>query len=338
MTLRQTIQAAPGKTSDLIAKLSETSNQAVKTREGLFAQLSDELTLYVEIEEQTFLPLLQKHDETKMLVPDTLKGNKDLRASLEKLTAMPKDTDAFLAELDVLNKSFQRHIRNERKELLPAILKALSTEEATDLAATIDGSVAEAEKVRRDEKREEVAKAKSDEEKAEAAGKAKREAAKAERDAAKTAEAAKEKREIAKAERAVEKAEQTAASMRAAQKTGERTLPVANDTQEGLALLKQASRTISGDLQAVGNSSTVSASAATNIYAVWMHYVSSAARINTTASQQMMQCKNMRDVAELQTEFASSAFHNMMERNAKFLKIAQEASVKALAPFGARIG
>lgn len=341
MTLRQTIQAAPGKTSELIAKLSETSNQAVKTREGLFAQLSAELTLYVEIEEQTFLPFLRKHDDTKALVPETLKGNKDLRASLEKLTAMPKDTDAFLAELDVLNKSFQQHIRNERKELLPAILKALSTEEAKDLAATIDDAVAEAEKLRRDEKREQVAKAKRDEEKAEADAKAKREAVKAEREAAKAEEAAKEKREIAKAAREADKAEQTAASARAAaqaQKTAERTLPVANDTQEGLTLYKQASRAISEDLQAVGVSSTVSAGAATNFYAVWMNYVSSAARINTTASKQMMRCKSMRDVAELQTEFATSALHNMMERNAKFLKIAQETSEKALAPFGARLG
>ena len=35
MTLRQTIQAAPVKTTDLMTKLSATSNQAVKTRENL---------------------------------------------------------------------------------------------------------------------------------------------------------------------------------------------------------------------------------------------------------------------------------------------------------------
>ena len=52
MTLRQTIQAAPGKTTELITKLSATSNQAVKTRENLFAELSDELARYIEIEER----------------------------------------------------------------------------------------------------------------------------------------------------------------------------------------------------------------------------------------------------------------------------------------------
>src|SRR3954471_19768045 len=157
MTLRQTIQAASGKTNELIKKLSATSNQALKTRENLFAQLSDELSQYVEIEEQHFLPLLRKHPETKGLAANAFKGNKELRASLEKLSAMPKDNDEFLAELDVLNKGFQQHVRNERKELLPAVLNAFSDEEAGALADTIEGAVADAEKSKRDEKREEAA-------------------------------------------------------------------------------------------------------------------------------------------------------------------------------------
>ena len=66
MTLRQTIQAAPGKTTELITKLSATSNQAVKTRENLFAELSEELARYIEIEERQLLPLLRKHPETKI--------------------------------------------------------------------------------------------------------------------------------------------------------------------------------------------------------------------------------------------------------------------------------
>ena len=144
MTLRQTIQAAPAKTTELISKLSATSNQAVKTRESLFAELSEELTRYVEIEEKHFLPLLRKHPDTKDLATEALKGNKDLRAALAKLAALPKDNDAFLAELGELNKGFQQHVRSETKELLPAVLKALSDEEAGTLAATMEGAVAEA--------------------------------------------------------------------------------------------------------------------------------------------------------------------------------------------------
>ena len=65
MTLRQTIQAAPAKTTELITKLAATSNHALKTRESLFADLTEELTCYVEIEEQHFLPLLRKQSFAK---------------------------------------------------------------------------------------------------------------------------------------------------------------------------------------------------------------------------------------------------------------------------------
>lgn len=374
MTLRQTVQAAQGKTSELIAKLSETSNQALKTREGLFAQLGDELTRYVEIEEQHFLPLLRKHDDTKNLVPDALQGSKQLRALLQKLTGMPKDTDAFLDELEVLNKSFQQHIRNERKELLPAVLEAFSSEEASDLAADIDSAVADADKTKREAKREEVAKTKRDEEKAESDAMAKREAAKAERDAERDKEAAKETGEAAKAKREFDKAEQTASTKRAAakeQKSAERiarqatekaaettardatsdkdavrqsiadiaeqTQQIAADGQEAIALHYQPSRSIRDDLQSIGASSTGSASATTGIYSVWMDYVSSAARINATASQHLMRCKSIREVADLQREFATSALRSVMERNAKVFKIALRTSAKAMGPLGARL-
>ena len=154
MTLRQTMQAAPVKTTDLITKLSATSNQAVKTRENLFAELSDELARYIGIEERQLLPLLQKHPDIKGLAADALSRNKNLRASLARLADLPKDNDAFLAELGELDKAFQHHVRIERKELLPAALKALSDEEASALAADIEGAVADAEKAKRDAKRE----------------------------------------------------------------------------------------------------------------------------------------------------------------------------------------
>jgi hypothetical protein len=215
MTLRQTIQAAPGKTTELITKLSATSNRALKTRESLFAQLSDELTRYVEIEEQHFLPLLRKHSETKGLAADALNGNKDLRASLAKLSAMPKDNDEFLAELGELKRSFQQHVRNEREELLPAVLKALGNEEAGELAATIDGAVADAEKAKRDEKREEAAQAKRQAEEAEQAAAAEREEARdrqaaerATREAAEKAERDEKREEAAQAKRQAEEAEE----------------------------------------------------------------------------------------------------------------------------------
>lgn len=341
MTLRQTIQAAPGKTSDLISKLSDTSNQAVKTREGLFAQLREELIRYVEVEEQHFLPLLRKHDGTKTLAADALKGNKDLRASLDKLDAMPKDSDGFLAELDVLNKSFQQHLRNERKELLPAVLKAFSDEEASELAEKIDGAIADAEEAKREEKREQAAVQKRQE-----VAKAKRDAKKAEKAAADAAAArardAAERARREAAEKAVKATARSAASAKDDARqidaaVNEQTREVAADAQGALAVYGRASEKIREDLKAVRASSTVSAGAASEMYSAWVGIFRNAARLNASASQQLLRCTSFQQVAELQRELATSAVRNVMEGNAQVLQIAQNASQNAMVPLHTRL-
>ena len=126
--------------------------------------------------------------------------------------------------------------------------------------------------------------------------------------------AAKDKREAAKAKRDSKKAEQAAAVKRATteekQTTSNQKLDAA--AQEVIALNNETSQTVREDLQAVAASSTVSLGAAKNIYAVWMDYVSNAARINTAASQQFMQCKSIPEAAGLQREFATSSLLNIV--------------------------
>lgn len=334
MTLRQTIQAAPGKTAELITKLSTTSNQALKTRENLFGQLAEELGRYVEIEEQHFLPLLRKHSETKGLAADALKGNKAMRASLEKLSGMPKDDDDFLAELDVLNMSFQQHVSNERKELLPAVLKALSDEEAGALADDIEGAIADAEKAKRDEKREEADQAKREEEETEQAEAAERKAARAQKTAERNTREA--------AEKTVDTMARGAASVQdgarqVTENIRDRTLQVASDTQEAMGVYSQSSQKILDDLQAVGASSTVSAEAVTEICSVWMKWFDNVARFNAGATQRMLQCTNLQQFAELQNEVATGAVRSWIEGNAKVLEIAQRSSKQALGPLNGRL-
>lgn len=335
MTLRQTILAAPGKTAELITKLSATSNQAVKTRENLFAQLSEELARYVEIEEQHFLPMLRKHSETKDLAADALKGNKELQASLKKLAEMPKETDEFLAELGGLNKSLQQYVRNERNELLPAVLKAFSDEEASALADNIEGAVADAEKAKRDEKREEVAQAKRQAEEAEQAKAAERAAARAQKAAERTAREASEKA----ADTLVHSAATVQSGARqVTESLTERTQDIASAAQDAMVVYTETSEKIHEDVQAIQASSSVTAGAVSEIYSIWGEWFSTAARVNADAAQKLMQARSLQQVAELQQEVATSALHAWMERNAKVLEITQRTSKEALRPLASRLG
>src|SRR5215208_1209210 len=166
-TIRQLIQTSPAKANELFAKLTETSGNAVKTREKLFADLKSELELQIKLEEQHLFPVLKKRKETKNLVSDALNDNKQTRKLLTELERTPKESEEFASKVAELRKAFQQHVRDERKEFLPAVLKALDDEEAGAIVEKIEGAKAEVEEAKRAEAEEARAAAREERQKAE---------------------------------------------------------------------------------------------------------------------------------------------------------------------------
>jgi hypothetical protein len=175
-TIRQLIQTSPAKANELFAKLTETSGNAVKTREKLFADLKAELELQIKLEEQHLFPVLKKRKETKDLVSGALNDNKQTRKLLTELERTPKESEEFASKVAELRKAFQQHVRDERKELLPAVLKALDDEEAEAIVEKIEGAKrAEAEAAKRAEAEERRAAAQEKQKKAETVARQERE-------------------------------------------------------------------------------------------------------------------------------------------------------------------
>jgi len=166
-TIRQFIYSSPANAMELFAKLLETSETAVKTRERLFADLKEELELVIQREEQHLFPVLKKHKETKELVRDALVDNRQTRKLLTELEHTPKDDESFMAKVAELRRSFQQHVRDEKKELLPAVMKALSDEEAEMVLAGIEDEKAEIEAAKRAEAEQRRAEARQEREQVE---------------------------------------------------------------------------------------------------------------------------------------------------------------------------
>jgi hypothetical protein len=167
-TIRQLIQTSPARANELFAKLVDTSENAVKTREKLFGELKDELERLASLEEQHLFPVLRKHKDLKDLVREALNDNKTTRKLLTELDHTPKDSEEFAARVTELRRVFQQHVRDEKKELLPAILKALSDEEAEAVVESIEAEKAAIEEARRSEAEERRAEARRERERAEA--------------------------------------------------------------------------------------------------------------------------------------------------------------------------
>src|SRR5690349_13780511 len=167
MTLRTLMQAGPAKANELFARLAETSDGAVKTREKLFAELKAELELHTSLEEQHLFPVLRRNAETKAVVADAIRDNRELQAKLAEVEALPKNDPAFLEQLKDLQRMFRQHARDDKKELLPAVQQALSEEQVQNITEKMEASLAEAEQAKQDEAEEQRARARKEREEAE---------------------------------------------------------------------------------------------------------------------------------------------------------------------------
>jgi hypothetical protein len=142
----------PDRANELFDKLLATSDNAVKTRERLFSELKEELELLASLQEQHLFPILQAH-AMQDLLQQAASDNRETSALLEQLEQMPKNEGEFLAKVSELRRVFQQHIRDDRKELLPAILEVLSADEAQAVAEKVEDDVASFEEAKRSDAR-----------------------------------------------------------------------------------------------------------------------------------------------------------------------------------------
>jgi hypothetical protein len=145
-------QTPPDKANELFEKLLATSDNAVKTRERLFADLKEELELLVILQEEHLFPVLRRHGMGDLL-QEASNDNEQTSALLAELEALPKNSSEFVGKIAELRRVFQKHIRDDRKELLPAVLKVLSDEEAHAIAETVEDEMANIDETERTDSR-----------------------------------------------------------------------------------------------------------------------------------------------------------------------------------------
>jgi hypothetical protein len=141
MTNKRFSQAPPDKANELFDKLLATSDAAVKVRERLFKDLKDELELLATLQEEHLFPVLDRHG-MQDLVREATSDNQETSSLLAELERMPKDSAEFKGKVGELKRVFQQQIRDDKKELLPAVLKVLSDEEANAVAEKVEEEMA----------------------------------------------------------------------------------------------------------------------------------------------------------------------------------------------------
>jgi hypothetical protein len=158
-SFKQLIQTSPVRANDLFAKLIDTSEGAIKTRQRLFGELKEELDFLAKQEEQHLFPALKKHKELKNLVREAVEDNRHTKTLLDEIEHTSPETEEFASKVVELKKVFQQHVRDDKKELLPAVRKVLSDDETASVVEKIETQKAELEETKRAEAQERRAEA-----------------------------------------------------------------------------------------------------------------------------------------------------------------------------------
>jgi len=319
MTIAQLIQTSPAKANELFGKLADTGDGAVKTREKLFAELKEELELQARLEEQHLFPVLRKHKETKDLVVDAVNDNKQTRALLSELERLPKDSEDFPKKLTELRKVFQQHVRDEKKELLPAVKKALSDEEAQTIADKFEAGRAKIEDAKREEAEQRRAEARREREAAEELEKRSRQTA-----AALT-------RPVEKLVEGGERVARTSANVvRAGAGMAE------ESTRRAADVFNQTAKPAMERVEAFSALPTVATRALNEAGEVWVEWATRTTRIGAGTMQELTGCTSPVHLAMLQGRIASEAVQAWIDLGTRLSQISMRASEEMLRTGGRR--
>ena len=138
MNAFELLKADHKKVSQIFEKLEPTTEQAVKTRNELFAKLKNELEIHTRIEEEIFYPVLKEAAETRAITLEAYEEHKVVKELLEEMSALESASEQWTAKLTVLKESVEHHVEEEEGEMFKQAREVLTKEQAEVLGLRMD--------------------------------------------------------------------------------------------------------------------------------------------------------------------------------------------------------
>ena len=127
------LKADHRKVEDIFEKLEPTTEQAVKTRQELFARLQTELEIHTQIEEEILYPLLKKYSETRDITFEGFEEHNVAKRLLKEMAVMDVSSEVWTAKLKVLQESIEHHVEEEEDEMFKDARKTLSKDQIDEI-------------------------------------------------------------------------------------------------------------------------------------------------------------------------------------------------------------
>ena len=132
------LKADHKKVKELFAQVEETSERAKVQLKRLGEEICQELTVHAEIEEQIFYPTVKErtqrgHKEEHDLVLESYEEHAAAKKVIEDIQATDAGDESYKPKITTLSELIDHHVKEEERELFPAVKELLGEEELVDL-------------------------------------------------------------------------------------------------------------------------------------------------------------------------------------------------------------
>jgi hemerythrin superfamily protein len=127
------------KVKELFEEAERTEDQ--KEKENIFDDIKTELETHARIEETVFYPAMQKHEELKELVLESIEEHKQIKTLLREIDNLKSDSEKFEPKLSVLMENVEHHAEEEEEgKMFPKIREIVSQQDLEQLGSELEAA------------------------------------------------------------------------------------------------------------------------------------------------------------------------------------------------------
>ena len=127
------------KVRELFEQAEETEDQNEKTK--IFSEIQTELETHARIEETVFYPAMQKHEELKDIVLESIEEHRQIKTLLKEIDNLKPDSEKFEPKLMVLMENVEHHAEEEEEgKMFPKVRQVCSQEDLEELGQELEAA------------------------------------------------------------------------------------------------------------------------------------------------------------------------------------------------------
>jgi hemerythrin superfamily protein len=112
-----------------------------KKQKQVFERIKTELETHTHIEESVFYPAMQKHEELKDMVLESLEEHKQVKTLLREMDNLSSDSEKFEPKLKVLMENVEHHAEEEEEEkMFPKVRNLVNKAELEQLGQELEAA------------------------------------------------------------------------------------------------------------------------------------------------------------------------------------------------------